>query len=103
MTQAGLPDVGKSSDTLVNVGETYTPNSDPFVAETEMNEFLKRSSNKVDMAFVEDDGLAGGVIAALKDHGLAGKVLVGASGGDTHEQALNNVALGLQIVDVATT
>jgi D-xylose transport system substrate-binding protein len=103
MTQAGLPDVGKSSGTLVNVGETFTPNWDPYVAETEMNEFLERSGNKVDMAFVEDDGMAGGVIAALKEQGLAGKVLVGASGGDTdtHEQALHNVALGLQIVDVA--
>ncbi|MGZ6266408.1 MAG: substrate-binding domain-containing protein, partial [Candidatus Limnocylindrales bacterium] len=99
----GLPDVGKSSDTLVNVGETFTPNWDPFVAETEMAEFLERSGKKVDLAFVEDDGMAGGVIAALKEQGLAGKVLVGASGGDTdtHEQALHNVALGLQIIDVA--
>lgn len=101
MTQAGLPDVGKSTDTLVNVGETFTPNWDPSVAQTEMNEFLKRNGNKVDMAFVENDGMASGVIAALKEHGLAGKVLVGASGGDTHEQALNQVALGLQIIDVA--
>jgi D-xylose transport system substrate-binding protein len=101
MTQAGLPDVGKSSDSLVNVGETFTPNWDPSVAQTEMAEFLQRSGNKVDMAFVEDDGMASGVIAALKEQGLAGKVLVGASGGDTHDIALNNVALGLQIVDVA--
>jgi D-xylose transport system substrate-binding protein len=103
MTQAGLPDVGKSSDTLVNVGETFTPNWDPSIAQTEMAEFLKRSGNKVDMAFVEDNVMAGGVIAALKEQGLAGKVLVGAIGGDTdtHPQALHNVALGLQIVDVA--
>lgn len=101
MTQAGLPDVGKSSTTLVSVGETFTPNSDPLVAETEMNEFLERNGDKVDMAFVEDDAMAGGVIAALKDHGLAGKVLVGATGGDTHDVALHNVALGLQTVDVA--
>jgi D-xylose transport system substrate-binding protein len=66
-----------------------------------MAEFLKRSGNRVDMAFVEDDAMAGGVIAALKEQGLAGKVLVGASGWDTHEIPLHNVALGLQIVDVA--
>ncbi|MGZ6268886.1 MAG: substrate-binding domain-containing protein [Candidatus Limnocylindrales bacterium] len=103
MTQAGLPDVGKSSDTLVNVGETFTPDWDPSVAQTEMNEFLENSGNKLDLAFVEDDAMAGGVIAALKEHGLAGKVLVGASSGDTdaHQQGLHNVALGLQVVDVA--
>ena len=100
MTQAGLPDVGKSSDTLVNVGETFTPNWDPVNAQAEMADFLKRNGNKVDMAFVEDDGMAGGVVAALKEQGLAGKVLVGSTGGD--QMALNRVALGLQIVDVAT-
>ncbi len=100
MTQAGLPDVGKSSDTLVNVGETFTPNWDPAVARAEMADFLQRSGNKVDMVFAENDGLAGGVIAALQDRGLAGKVLVAGAGGDRF--ALNQVALGLQIVDVAT-
>ena len=102
MTQAGLPDVGQSTSRLVNVGETFIPGWDPNLAQTEMAEFLKRSGNKVDMAFVEDDAMAGGVIAALKEQGLAGKVLVGASGWDTdnYAQALHNVALGLQIVDV---
>jgi D-xylose transport system substrate-binding protein len=100
MTEAGLPDVGKSSDTLVNVGETFTPAWDPVLAQAEMAEFLQRSGNKVDMAFAEDNGMAGGVVAALKDQGLAGKVLVGSTGGD--EVALNQVALGLQTVDVVT-
>ena len=100
MTQAGLPDVGKSSDKLVNVGETFTPNWDPAIAQTEMEEFLRRAGNKVDMAFVENDWMAGALFAALKDKGLAGKVLVGSAGGGPW--ALNRVALGLQTVDVAT-
>ena len=103
MTKAGLPDVGKSSGKLVNVGETFTENWDPANAQTEMEEFLQRNGNRVDMAFVESDGMAGGVVAALKEHGLAGKVLVGASGGDDEDEvALNRVALGLQTVVVTT-
>ena len=103
MTKAGLPDVGKSSDKLVNVGETFTPNWDPAIAQTEMEEFLQRNGNRVDMAFVENNGMTGGVVAALKEHGLAGKVLVGAIGGDDEDViALNRVALGLQTVVVAT-
>ena len=82
MTRAGLPDVGKSSDTLVNVGEAFTPRWDPLIAQTEMEEFLKRNGNKVDMVFVGDDYMAGGVFAALKGQGLAGKVLVVGAGGD---------------------
>ena len=42
--------------------------------------------------------MAGGVIAALKAQGLAGKVPV--SGQDGDQAALNNVALGNQTVDV---
>jgi len=103
MTHGGLPDVGKSSGKLVNAGEVFTPNWDPTTAQTEMEEFLQRNGNRVDMVFVENNGMAGGVVEALKQHGLAGKVLVGASGGDYgDEMSLNNVALGLQTVLVTT-
>jgi D-xylose transport system substrate-binding protein len=98
MVQAGLPDVGQSSDTLKNVGETYTDNWDPAGAQTEMEQFLTANNNKIDIAFVENDGMAGGVIAALKSQGLAGQVPV--SGQDGDAAALNRVALGTQTVDV---
>ncbi len=98
MVQAGLPDVGKSSATLKNVGETYTDNWDPSKAQTEMEQFLSSNNNKIDIAFVENDGMAGGVISALKAVGLAGKVPV--SGQDGDAAALNRVALGTQTVDV---
>jgi len=96
--QAGLPDVGKSTDTLKNVGESYTDNWDPKNAQTSMEQFLTQNQNKIDIAFVENDGMAGGAVAALQAQGLAGKVPV--SGQDGDKAALNRVALGTQTVDV---
>jgi D-xylose transport system substrate-binding protein len=100
MVQAGLPDVGKTDPAgkLVNVGETYTDNWDPANAQNEMAQLLTKNNNKIDIAFVENDGMAGGVIAALKSQGLAGKVPV--SGQDGDAAALNRIALGTQTVDV---
>ncbi|HEY2916122.1 MAG TPA: substrate-binding domain-containing protein [Candidatus Limnocylindrales bacterium] len=98
MVEAGLPDKGQSSGTLKNVGETYTDNWDPGKAQSEMEQFLTQNSNAIDIAFVENDGMAGGVVAALQAQGLAGKVPV--SGQDGDAAALNRVALGTQTVDV---
>lgn len=98
MVQAGLPDVDQSSDKLKNVGETYTDNWDPAKAQTQMEQFLTANNNEIDLAFVENDGMAGGVIAALAAQGLAGKVPVSGQDGDL--AALNRVALGTQTVDV---
>jgi D-xylose transport system substrate-binding protein len=100
MVQAGLPDVGKTDPAgkLVNVGEQYTDNWDPTNAQNEMTAFLTKNNNKIDIAFVENDGMAGGVIAALKSQGLAGTVPV--SGQDGDAAALNRVALGTQTVDI---
>jgi D-xylose transport system substrate-binding protein len=80
------------------VGETYTPNWDPATAKTEMEQFLTKAGGKVDAVLSENDGMAGGIIAALQDKGLAGTVPV--SGQDGDEAALNRVALGTQTVDV---
>jgi D-xylose transport system substrate-binding protein len=98
MVQAGLPDVDQSNDKLKNVGETYTDNWDPAKAQTEMEQFLTANNNAIDLAFVENDGMAGGVVAALQAQGIAGKVPV--SGQDGDAAALNRVALGTQTVDV---
>ena len=80
------------------VGETYTNNWDPATAKTEMEQFLTTNKNKVDAVLSENDGMAGGVVAALKDQGLAGTVPV--SGQDGDAAALNRIALGTQTVDV---
>jgi D-xylose transport system substrate-binding protein len=96
--QAGFPDVGQSTDKIKIVGETYTDNWDPSKAQTEMEQILTQNGNKVDAVLSENDGMAGGVVAALQAQGLAGKVPV--SGQDGDKAALNRVALGTQTVDV---
>ncbi len=80
------------------VGETYTDNWDPSKAQTEMEQILTQNENKIDAVLSENDGMAGGVVAALAAQGLAGKVPV--SGQDGDAAALNRIALGLQTVDV---
>jgi D-xylose transport system substrate-binding protein len=83
----------KSGDIKI-VGETYTDNWDPSKAQTEMEQFLTANSNKVDAVLSENDGMAGGVVAALTAQGMAGKVPV--SGQDGDQAALNRIALGTQ-------
>jgi D-xylose transport system substrate-binding protein len=80
------------------VGETYTDNWDPSKAQTAMEQYLTQAENRVDAVLVENDGMAGGVVAALAAQGLAGRVPV--SGQDGDAPALNRIALGLQTVDV---
>jgi D-xylose transport system substrate-binding protein len=87
----------KSGDIKI-VGETYTDNWDPAKAQTNMEQILTANQNKVDAVLSENDGMAGGVIAALTAQGLAGKIPV--SGQDGDKAALNRVALGTQTVDV---
>jgi D-xylose transport system substrate-binding protein len=92
-----IGDAVKSGDIKI-VGETYTDNWDPKNAQTSMEQILTANDNKVDAVLSENDGMAGGVIAALQAQGLAGKVPV--SGQDGDSAALNRVALGTQTVDV---
>ena len=80
------------------VGETYTDNWDPANAQTEMEQFLTAENNDIQVALVQNDGMAGGAIAALEAQGLAGQVPVSGQDGDL--AALNRVALGTQTVDV---
>jgi D-xylose transport system substrate-binding protein len=87
----------KSGDIKI-VGEQYTDNWDPAKAQANMEQILTSSSNKVDAVLSENDGMAGGVVAALKAQGLDGKVPVSGQDGDL--PALNRVALGTQTVDV---
>src|SRR5438046_4389865 len=87
----------KSGDIKI-VGETYTDNWDPAKAQTNMEQILTQNQNKVDAVLSENDGMAGGVIAALTAQGLAGKVPVSGHDGDT--AALNRAALRTQTVDV---
>lgn len=99
--RAGMEEVigaAVTSGDIKIVGETYTDNWDPANAQTEMEQYLTAESNKVDAVLSENDGMAGGVIAALDAQGLAGSVPVSGQDGDL--AALNRVALGTQTVDV---
>ncbi len=86
------------SGAIVNVGESYTDNWQPDVAQTNMEQFLTDNNNDVDAVVSSNDGMAGGVVAALEAQGLAGVVPV--SGQDGDGAALNRVALGTQSVSV---
>jgi D-xylose transport system substrate-binding protein len=97
-TNVGIPAEGESSDTITIVGETYTDNWDPALAQTQMEQFLTETNNEVDAVLSENDGMAGGVVAALEAQGLAGQIPV--SGQDGDQAALNRVALGTQTVSV---
>ncbi|MFM8553359.1 MAG: substrate-binding domain-containing protein [Acidimicrobiales bacterium] len=80
------------------VSETYTDNWDPKNAQATMEQVLTAEGNKVDAVLAENDGMAGGAIAALEAQGLAGKVAV--SGQDAEQAAINRVALGTQSLTV---
>ncbi|HEY6570643.1 MAG TPA: substrate-binding domain-containing protein, partial [Candidatus Limnocylindrales bacterium] len=87
----------KSGDIKI-VGESYTDNWDAAKAQATMEQYLTAEDNKIDAAVVLNDGMAGGVVAALKGQGLDGKVPV--TGQDADKAALNRVALGTQLVSV---
>lgn len=92
-----LQDAIDSGD-IKNVGESYTDNWDPAVAQTNMEQFLTDNNNDVQAVVASNDGMAGGVVAALEAQGLAGTVAVSGQDGDV--AALNRVALGTQTVSV---
>jgi D-xylose transport system substrate-binding protein len=79
---------------IVNVGEQYTDNWDPAIAQRNMEQILTDNDNNVDAVVAQNDGTAGGAIAALDAQGLAGVVPV--SGQDAEVAALNRIANGTQ-------
>jgi D-xylose transport system substrate-binding protein len=71
---------------------------DPSVAQTEMEQALTKLSNGVQGVLSPNDGIAGGVIAALKSQQLAGKVAV--TGQDATTQGLQDILTGTQSMTV---
>ena len=59
---------------------------------------LTSQNDNIQAFVVSNDGMAGGVVAALEKRGLAGKVLV--TGQDAGKEALQNVAEGKQSMTV---
>lgn len=81
---------------IVIVGESFTDGWKPDNAQKNMEQILTAANNEVDAVLAENDGMAGGAIAALEAQGLA--VPVGGQDGD--HAALNRVARGTQTVSV---
>jgi len=82
------------SGKAVKVGEQWTPGWDPPTAQREMEQILTKTNNKVDGVVSANDGMAGGIIAALKAQGLQGKVPT--TGQDASTEGIQNVVLGYQ-------
>lgn len=79
------------------VCETFTDGWKPDNAQKNMEQCLTKTNNNVDAVLAENDGMAGGVIAALTAQGMQG-IPVGGQDGD--HAAINRVARGLQTVSV---
>lgn len=80
------------------VAEQWTPGWDPTKAQQEMEQILTKANNQVDGVISANDGMAGGIIAALKAQGMAGKVMT--TGQDASLEGVQNVLLGYQGVTV---
>jgi D-xylose transport system substrate-binding protein len=89
LIKAGKIKVGYEADTL---GWSAT------TAQTETEEALTKLHNKVSGFVVANDALAGGVIAALKEQGLAGKVVV--TGQDSTIAGLDYILQGYQSMSI---
>jgi D-xylose transport system substrate-binding protein len=87
-------DAGK----IKNVGESYSDGWKPDNAQKNMEQILTKNNNKVDAVVSENDGMAGGVVAALSAQGMAGSVPV--SGQDGDHAAINRIALGTQTISI---
>jgi D-xylose transport system substrate-binding protein len=82
------------SGKAVKVAEDWTPGWDPPTAQREMEQILTKTNNGVDGVVSANDGMAGGIIAALKEQGLQGKVPT--TGQDASLEGIQNVILGYQ-------
>lgn len=87
--QSGRLNLGYSVD---------TPQFNPATATTEMQQALTKLNNNVQAVLSPNDGIAGGVIAALKSQQLDGKVLI--TGQDATSQGLQDILLGTQSMTV---
>ncbi|MGZ4337998.1 MAG: sugar ABC transporter substrate-binding protein [Gaiellaceae bacterium] len=82
------------SGKAVKVGEQWTPGWDPPTAQREMEQILTKTNNGVDGVVSANDGMAGGIIAALKAQNLQGKVPT--TGQDASLEGVQNIIQGYQ-------
>ncbi len=85
-----------ASGDIVIVGEAFTDGWKPDNAQRNMEQILTANDNNVDAVLSQNDGMAGGAIAALEAQGLD----IPVSGQDGDHAALNRVARGTQNTSV---
>lgn len=85
-----------AAGTIKIVGEAFSDGWKPENAQKNMEQILTANNNAVDAVLAENDGMAGGVVAALAAQGM--NVPVGGQDGDL--AAINRVARGTQTVSV---
>ena len=78
------------------VGEAFTDGWKPDNAQKNMEQILTANNNNVDAVLAENDGMAGGAIAALAAQGMN----IPVSGQDGDHAGLNRVARGTQNTSV---
>ncbi len=78
------------------VGEAFSDGWKPDNAQKNMEQMLTANDNAIDAVLAQNDGMAGGAIAALAAQGL--DIPIGGQDGD--HAALNRVARGTQTVSV---
>ncbi len=81
---------------IVIAGESFSDGWKPENAQKNMEQILTANNNDIDAVLSENDGMAGGVVAALSAQGLV--IPVGGQDGDL--AAINRVARGTQTVSV---
>ena len=84
------------SGDIVIAGENFSDSWKPENAQKNMEQILTANDNNIDAVLSQNDGMAGGVVAALSAQGLV--IPVGGQDGDL--AAINRVARGLQTVSV---
>jgi D-xylose transport system substrate-binding protein len=92
------PLIASGDITIPDGAEVYTDEWLPDNAQDNMETILTANDNDIQAVLAQNDGMAGGAIAALAAQGLDGEVAVGGQDGD--KAAINRVALGTQVVSV---
>jgi D-xylose transport system substrate-binding protein len=87
---------GIDSGDITIVGEAFSDGWKPENAQKNMEQILTANDNDVQAVLSQNDGMAGGVVAALGAQGLV--IAVGGQDGDL--AAINRVARGTQTVSV---
>lgn len=98
MEEVIAPLIAAGDITIPDGAEVYTDEWLPDNAQDNMETILTDNDNNIQAVLAQNDGMAGGAIAALTEQGLAGEVAVGGQDGDI--AAINRVALGTQVVSV---